>query len=449
MNKKIFIFLYFILYSLFFVFFVPVFEGPDEQFHLEYVNYFSKYHTLPNQYEGLDHREKYVGQGHQHPLYYIITGSLLYFFDSDQTISSEKFPNKRHVWSGGAEDKVPVFNHVYNSVLKSPEDKVLFYVLRIFSVFLSLINIFFIFKIAELFFKESSWIFLTTFFVVTLPQYAFVSSLINNDSLSNLISTISIFFMFKIFKDKNKLSNYILCGLFLGIALLTKKTLFFLIPSYCFVILFMILKNKEHKSKILQYSLILFSIAVLLSSWFFIRNHFLYGDFAASKMEHDTMQSLIDKKSIFSSYFVLNFFPSITRSFFGVFGWMNCPLPRYVFVIHLSVVILSIAGLVYYFIKYKIKNILILSSAVFILVCLGGIIYFNLTFTQSQGRYMFPVLSLIALLFSFGIKNLIQFLKVEKYQLHIIIGLTAVFLFIDLIGVITLYQFYYTPTQYL
>src|SRR5438105_4538939 len=156
MKYKIYVCIYFVFFSLIFAFLIPPFEAPDEQLHLQYINYISKYKTLPDQYEGLRVNEKYVGQGHQHPLYYILTGTLNYLFNSDGVISYNLIPNKNHFWYGGSEGKVPAFNHVYNNVFQNSEDRIIFYIIRAFSIIFCLFTILFVFKISRLFFTDNS-----------------------------------------------------------------------------------------------------------------------------------------------------------------------------------------------------------------------------------------------------------------------------------------------------
>ena len=47
-------------------------------------------------------------------------------------------------------------------------------------------------------------------------------------------------------------------------------------------------------------------------------------------------------------------------------------------------------------------------GALFVLACGAGIIAYNLTYSQPQGRFLFPVLSLLAIALSAGLRELLR-----------------------------------------
>jgi len=218
---------YFIIFSLLYVIIIPPFETSDENLHLQYINYVSKFGDLPNQYEGMRDSSKFVGQGHQHPLYYILMGAVVSLLSGDGKVDVTPEFNKNHIWGGGTEGAVPVFSHTGND-FKSDSDKNLFYLFRIFSVLFSFINLFFIYKIALTVLKDSKLAYLSMFLAASLPQYQFLSSAITNDNMTAMFATISVYYLIMIFGNPEKTKNFLLFGLFFGLGLLTKKTLMFL-----------------------------------------------------------------------------------------------------------------------------------------------------------------------------------------------------------------------------
>ncbi len=431
--------IYFTCISALFAFLIPPFEAPDEQFHLQYINFISYYKELPNQYEGIKYPDRYVGQGHQYPLYYIITGAINWVFSSDSRINYTLTKNNNHKWNGGTTGKVPLFDHVKNPPFHNNNNRIIFYLLRLLSVLMGAVNIFFIYKISEFIISDSRIRILPVIFAATLPQYIFVSSIINNDNLANLLSTISIYLILNLLKNPLNKKYYLRTGIILGLSLITKKTLFYLIPGI-FIIYFYLFFSSGKNFAVLKQILISFLIVLLISSWYFIRNKVIYSDILALQMERSTMQSLIKEKSIFSFYFITPFSPSIVRSFIGVFGWMNLPLHISIYIVYLIPMLSSVAGL-YRYLKSKDKQLMYVYSLIlFFAICLGGIIYFNLTFTQSQGRYMFPVLSSISILFIIGITTIIKKYRISEIMIYII---TVFFVITDLLSIFTLYNFYY------
>ena len=134
-DKKLYLILiYFIFFSILFVFVSPVFETPDEDLHLQYINYISVYKSLPNQYERMTNPDIQVGQGHQHPLYYILTGTITNILHPKKKIEVYGIKNKLNAWNGGSTLSVPCYNHVSTEFFPSNTDRFLFYILRFLSV---------------------------------------------------------------------------------------------------------------------------------------------------------------------------------------------------------------------------------------------------------------------------------------------------------------------------
>jgi len=143
---------YFFIFSSLFVFLVPPFEANDEPDHLNYVNFVAKNKSLPVQTVDSLRVEK---EGHQFPLYYIVSAGVSSIFQS--IVSYKVVPNKNNINYGGTENLVPVYSHITNKVFETDRDKILFYTLRFFQVLLSLLNLFFIFKIAGFYFIDLKW----------------------------------------------------------------------------------------------------------------------------------------------------------------------------------------------------------------------------------------------------------------------------------------------------
>ncbi|MCX6156982.1 MAG: DUF2142 domain-containing protein [Ignavibacteriae bacterium] len=449
-HKIIFILLYFVVFSATFSFIVPVFESPDENLHLQYINYVTKYKKLPDQYEGMVNKEKFVGQGHQHPLYYVITGFLNYTSNNGKMLDIKYHFNKLHVWNGGNLEHVPYFYNIRDDVFDNTGEKYTFYLLRILSVIFGALNVLFIYKIGKIITDNENFSLFAAFIAASLPQFAFISGMINNDNLANLMSTICLFLIIKIFKEGYSMKQIVLLGIALGISVLTKKTLMFLLPGIVLMFLYKsVVIDKEYKGYF-KYVLVILLLTVLITGWYFARNIILYNDILGTRMEIDTMPTLVDKKSLFSYYFVSTFPRGLFISFVGLFGWMNLKPPSY---IHLLYIFFALAAF-YGFAKSKIIkekhlfNTVILMSA-FVFICFCGIIYFNLTFTQYQGRYMFPVLSLIVVILSLGLKYFAGVFSSNLIRKVLTIGVIAILFLFDIICLIETFGFYNTPSNYL
>jgi len=210
--------------------------------------------------------------------------------------------------------------------------------------------------------------------------------------------------------------------------------------SYCFL-------QKQSYKNLTRNIVFVFVILFALSGWYFIRNYMLYGGFLASQMERDTMQSLLDEKSIFSVYFIKSFAKGaviLFDSFIGRFGWMNLHIPVYITVFYFVLFAGSFYEAISATFRNKFENrMLLLLSFVTILFCLGGIAYFNLTFAQQQGRYLFPVISLIMVIISFGLNKFTCKFRIEKTRALFYFVFPALIVIFNIISLYKACIFYY------
>lgn len=442
MKKLYLILLYFLVYAVIMVFLVPPFEANDEPDHLAYINFVAAKGQLPVQTVDSLRINK---EGHQFPLYYLAASCIESLFLKNASLTYSIIPNKNNCNYGGKESLVPVYNHVYNGIFRTNSDKFVFYSLRIFQVIISLVNLFFIYKVSGFFFREEKFRLLTVFIVGALPQFAFVSSYISNDGLANLFSTLTIFTFLKMMSEKKTADIFIFSAV-LAIGLIVKKTIFFFFPVLFIVGAWIVFSKKINYNKAFQ---VFASLAIsigLFSAWFFIRNLNLYDDIFLTKVEMNTVPFYIELKSIFSFYFIYPFIPGLFGSFWGVFGWMNAALPFYIYVALFFFCAICSYFAFSRFTFAKFNNRGFLFSVLSVTFCLAGVIYYNTFYSQHQGRFLFPVISLIVIFLVYGIKNFYEKFNRNNYILYFTILL---FVFIDIVSIFTLRNFYYDISKYL
>lgn len=442
MKKLSLILLYFFIFSCLMVFLIPPFEANDEPDHLAYINFVSSKGALPNQtVDSL----KVNKEGHQFPLYYLIASCMEKLYLKNEFLSYDIIPNKKNINYGGTENLVPVYNHAYHEIFRTEKDKIFFYSMRIFQVLISIVNLVFIYKISGYFFRDEKFKLLTVFIAASVPQFAFVSSYINNDSLANLFSTLIIFAFLKMVNEK-KLKSIVIFSVIFSVGILVKKTLFFFLPVILFVTLIMLTTKKLKWNEAIKiYSTIFISLSIF-AAWFFIRNYYLYNDVFLANVEMKTVPYYVDMKSVFSLYFLYPFIPGLFGSFWGVFGWLNVALPFFTYVL-----LFLFCSFAVYFALTKVKlvklyNINVLIGFLTIIFCFSGVVYYNTIYSQHQGRFLFPVISFIVIFLVYGIKT--AFEKFNHNE-NLIRAVVFFFLFLDIISIFTIKSFYYNINQYL
>jgi len=150
--------------------------------------------------------------------------------------------------------------------------------LRILSVVLGIISMFYIFKSIDLLTNKKNTRFIAYMLAVFHPTLATNMAKISPDVLLIFSSVIIIYFLIKYFDYKSlNIKNNLILGIFLGIGLLSKQQFIGFIP---FIIVYFLIRARINKLIYKEFNNLIFIlfIALLISSWSFIINYYNYGN---------------------------------------------------------------------------------------------------------------------------------------------------------------------------
>lgn len=363
----------------------PDWQVPDEPAHYNYIRQLVTENKIPvinlgdwdTEYQNLltstgfnpvhlNELERIEYEDHQPPLYYLLAAPVYKISDGDLTT------------------------------------------LRLFSVLIGLGAVLAAFAAVYLLFPETPWLGLSTAaFIAFLPQNLTFLSGVNNDPLAELMVGINLLgIVFYLKKSSIQHRDALLLGVLVGIALLTKATIYFL-AGIAGLAIFLRWRRERWPWRTLRQHLAYFIVpALLLGGLWWGRNLSVYGgvDFlglqrhdevAAGQLQTDVYIER-DLNGSRSTYYK-NYAYTTFHSFWGQFGWMAVPMPSHMYRILLGIVVFTLAGLVPYFSQnYKQFTVeqwevLLLFDLVMVLVIAAYMIY-NLQFVQFQGRYLYPAL---------------------------------------------------------
>jgi hypothetical protein len=438
------ILLYAAVLATLFALLVPPYEAPDEPSHLAYVNFVATRAGLPNQYDpqrALPQLGPSPPEGHQPPLYYALGALLLRLTSTGPCLEAPPQPNPLHAWNGagGTRTDVPLFlppafpaapgpldpegaaagESAPEVSIRPTRDVPCLLLLRLFSVLLGVLTVGAVLLLSRRF-LAGWWQLLPALLVATLPQFLFASGVVNNDALANLLLTLVLWGAVWALDEPHRWGPYLLLGVALGLVLLTKKTALFVLPVLALLLASVAFRQRPRPAsrlvsppprpprpvRVLALGAGALALAFLLSGWLFARNQALYGDPLATEMEKATLGPLVQEKSLTSSYFQGPFPREFSRSLVGVMGWMQVELPPAVYWLYLSLVAGAGAGSLLWARGGRAPPARAVFGALFVLACGAGIVAYNLTYSQPQGRFLFPVLSLLAIAVSAGLREL-------------------------------------------
>ncbi len=373
------------LYALY----TPAWQAPDEPAHFNYLRQVAEAGCCPRIEEGdwdseqlslltsskfasdyLDGLDRIQYEDHHPPLYYLL-GSLVYKLGAGQLIT-----------------------------------------LRLFSVALGAGVVWLAYFIGKRIKPGQPQIALGAMALVGFtPQHLSMMSAVNNDALAELIVAVALLWSLRFLKGDSVPVWQL--GLILGIALLTKLTIYFLALLLPLVIWLRWRREKQRRSALYRSLFILALVAVVIAGGWWLRNISVYGfpDFLALAA-HDTVVADQPRSADYIAergvgMYLAQFASVSFKSFWGQFGWMALPLDSVLDGwLYRGFAIFALAGMAGALLAARSRDIVTEIWLVLLgLTLLVGLqyLYYNLEFLQWQGRYLFPALIPIAWMLVYGI----------------------------------------------
>ncbi len=254
--------------------------------------------------------------------------------------------------------------------------------------------------------------------VAFIPQHMSMMASVNNDALAELLVALALLWLLRYLKSDGVPPWQL--GLIVGLALLTKITIYFLAGLAPLAIWLKWRRERKPTQDLLRSLLIFALVAGLMGGLWWLRNIAVYGfpDFLGLAA-HDAVVADQPRTADFIAQRGMNAYLSgmlntTFKSFWGQFGWMALPLDNVLGGwIYRGFALLALAGLSGLLLASHPSSsapdsermpgaVLLLLLTAILLVALQ-FIYYNIEFQQWQGRYLYPALIPIACLLTYGI----------------------------------------------
>lgn len=289
----------------------------------------------------------------------------------------------------------------------------------------------------KLFGKRFGWVFACL--VSFLPQFIFITSYVNNDSMAIFSTALIVYFWIRGIETKWDIKTCVGLSISLALCALSYYNAYgFILCSAIIYFATYFLCDKESdnyplKSFFLKGFMIV-GIFLLLAGWWFVRSAILYnGDFLARKAVsecseihaidnlkpslHVTFQN--SGKSVFTMLTTTTWIVDMIISFIGCFGSMNILLPKWMYAIFGLIILV---GLVFWILDAK--NIFSLKGEskskhnkwgifswimliALIIPNVLNVIYSYSSDYQPQGRYSMPMLLPLMFFLTLGFRRLL------------------------------------------
>jgi 4-amino-4-deoxy-L-arabinose transferase-like glycosyltransferase len=388
--------------------FTPAWQAPDEPAHYNYVRYVAENGHLPVLTMG-DYPHEYL-----------------------EEIKSRRFPTDLSIDPIRYEFHQPPLYYLLASVVYWLADGSLM-ALRLLSLALGTGSLAVAWGLLRVVLPQRPDLALgATAFVAFLPMHLAMTSAVNNDVLAELLLTASVLGLVHYLRAPRPGHwRAVGLGILVGLGLVTKLTVFIVVPLMLVGILVGPHRGTDsgggagpsrgHR-RVRDAVLILGVAALVLLPWL-VRNHLVYGGLDLLGLSrHDrvvvgqprTAEWLVERgcRGLLRSFGQTTF-----QSFWGQFGWMGVLLDS-----RLYMILGILSGLVAFGILLLVVQRVHIGGhrlltmdpvpsqpwllgllGLWLALTLGSYLWYNVEFVQHQGRYLFPALVPLALLFAGGL----------------------------------------------
>jgi 4-amino-4-deoxy-L-arabinose transferase-like glycosyltransferase len=423
----------FLLFSLYSIL-TPLFEASDELWHYPMVQHLASGGGLPVQRAGqTDADAPWRQEGSQPPLYYWIAAAFSAPFD---------FSNWREIRriNPHSDMGVPTRDGNANAILHTPTEQfpwtraaLAVRMARLVSILMSTATVYFSYLVARELFRDdairearyaarspqSILRLATPILIACVPMFAFISGAINNDNAAVMFSTIGVWWALRLMRLGDlSIKSALVAGAIAGLGALSKSSALGLVGLFGVAALLsqkLEVRSKKYWLRLLRFTSTFLLLTFALTGWWFIRNQQLYGDLLGWNAFLDVVGRRDTPATLAQLWTEREGF---IWAYWGVFGTLNLIMWPWVYDALNAMALLAVLGLVLritYHIsgrepltRYAIRNALLCAFWV-ALVFVALLRWTSLT-PASQGRLLFPCISVIAAAMAYGLWRLHRYL---------------------------------------
>lgn len=340
----------------------PVFEASDELWHYPMIRHLADGNPLPVQVFDPALAGPWKQEASQPPLYYYLGAALTFWVDTSD-METIRWLNP-HVDNGiitaDGNNNLAIHNPAWN-----PWQGTLLAVrlVRLFSVLLGAATVYLTYRIGREAVPDRPEIGLGAAAVnAFLPMFLFISGAVNNDNLAIPLASLALLLLIRMVSKRYSVNGHrywvrwLVIGVVIGLALLTKEGTFALIPLVGGTAVLSQWQAARAKTveddltwrqwlAVLARAVLIFGVtmipALLIAGWWYVRNLALYGDwlgwsaFIAVLGQRAHPASLVQLWSERQGFMM---------AYWGLFGGVNIPMPAWIYAVLNGVLVLAVAG---------------------------------------------------------------------------------------------------------
>jgi hypothetical protein len=370
----------------------PIFETPDEGYHFAVIHWIGLGNGLPIQKVG--ERHEWEQEGSQPPLYQALAAGLTFWIDMYDWAQTYVINPYSKIGVPGTSHNVNLFRHTADQRFPYHGTALAVHLARWFSLGLSAVTIWLTHRLALKVFPGRERLALLAAVLVALnPMTLAVNASVNNDNLLMLLSTAALLVIVDFMRPSvpRYASRAAGLGLLLGLLALTKVSGLVLWPVAALGVGWGAWKARDWRRFLLGGAIIT-GLALLVSGWWFWRNHDLYGEWLGL----NTMVAIAGPRlpPITVWQLIRDEWASFWLSYWGIFGTFTIRVGDWVYDFFDVLTLWALVGgawAVFRLRRWPRPELLLL--ALFCALTLVGVVRWTLQTFASQGRLMFGAIA--------------------------------------------------------
>ena len=360
---------------------IPPWRAPDEPQHFGYIEYLNREKSIP--LDGQTYFYPDVFESLSRTNFAGITGS-------DRT---DVDPQTRQL--NPAAQHPPLYYlmvlPVYRAAAGAPIETQL-YLVRVFGILISMALIAVSWRFARLVFPGASYLQIgVPLLMIFHPQFGFIAAAAMNDGLLALLFTLFLYQLVIFAQGDFSPRRAAVIGVITGLGMLTKSSFLIAYPVGFIVVAVLLVLKKGQRLRLLRAAALVLAVSFLICFWYYLRNYLELGVWQPTyKGERYRAGGWWDL------LFHTAFRTDLVTSFLGNFSWLTIPLPAEAVFWFNRIAELSVLGLAATLAlgwrrgRELLKPWLaLLFVGVFMLFVLSAA-YYELQYSGTQGRYLFP-----------------------------------------------------------
>ncbi len=386
---------------------IPLFESPDELWHYPFVWQLARTGELPVQDPA--NPQLWQQEASQPPLYYALAALLTASVAADD-LPTLIYPNP-HADIGVVrpDGNANIVVHTAQEAWPWQGATLAVHLARFFSVLLGTGTLLTVYALGRSLAPAQPAVALTAMaFVAFNPMFIFIAASVNNDNLITLLATVIIWLLVRLILRVEAgaavgVGCFIGLGLLGGLAALSKLSGLGLVGLTGLVLLWQGWRRRSWWVGI-GGNVIVSGLVLLSAGWWYWRNIRLYDDWSGTAPMVQMMGARSIRPTLAQFWAELS---GLVQSFWGLFGYFSVPMPSFTYGLLNGLFLIGLVGLLLMVILNRRALPLPLRQTWPLLIgwqliLLTGFIRWTLRTPATQGRLLFPMLGVLALLWALG-----------------------------------------------